>query len=155
MLAKQLWADTLRAYSPEIIVRGCRAAIRDSKFLANLYELNRCCREQLRTLGLPDAHDAYREACFANSPKHNAVWSHPAVYFAGKACDWFRISSEPEARMLPIFERHYSLLCEQVMAGTVLEVPQQAMLEENISGPELDRDDKHDRMQAMRDGLDI
>lgn len=155
MLAKQLWADTLRRYSPEVIVRGCRAAIRESQFLPNLHVLDKSCREQLSAMGLPDVQDAYREACFAKRPKCNHEWSHPAVYFAGKACDWQRLAGETEARMLPLFEKYYLEYCEQVLAGVELTVPRQPLLDRNAGGPPLDGEEKHERLEDMRKNLGI
>jgi 16S rRNA A1518/A1519 N6-dimethyltransferase RsmA/KsgA/DIM1 with predicted DNA glycosylase/AP lyase activity len=44
-------------------------------------------------------------------------WSHPAVYHAGAASDWFFLASSPEKTAFPVFERHYRRLCELVDAG--------------------------------------
>ena len=154
-MAKQLWHDALRAYSPEVTLKACRNAIADSEYLPSLHKLNKHCQQQFSAFGLPDALDAYREACNAPSPKNIYAWSHPAVYFAGKASDWFLMSSEPEGRMLPRFETHYQKLCERVLNGEQLLVPAPKLIPDSVPSKVLAADEQHEKMEAMRKKIDI
>lgn len=154
-MAKQLWFDALRSFSPAVILKACRSAIAHSEYLPSLHTLNKECTAQLSSYGLPDALTAYREACNAPSPKRNAIWSHLAVYYAGKDCGWFQLASETEDRMLPNFERHYEKLCERVLAGERLESPEQARLESETHSNPLSADEKHQRMAQLRSELKL
>jgi Replication protein P len=121
---KKLWLDSLAAHSPETILLGARHCIQSSEYLPTLHRMLESCREmQMRALGLPDAHAAYREACLAPEPKHAQPWSHPAVYHAGSACGWFLLASSPESKAFPIFERHYRAACERATRGDTLSLP--------------------------------
>lgn len=154
-LAKQLWFDALRGFSAEVILRSCRAAIAASEYLPSLHSLHKHCTEQFSSYGLPDALSAYREACNADSPKSNFNWSHYAVYYAGLACDWFLLASEPQSRMLPVFERHYSDLCERVLNGEQLISPAQELLKEGIEGEPLTREDNLERLRMLRETTNL
>lgn len=150
-MAKQLWFDALRSYSSEIILKACRSAIAESEYLPSLHMMHRHCRNQLSSFGLSDPLSAYREACNASSPKCNYDWSHPAVYYAGQACEWRLLASETESQMLPVFERHYQTLCEQVLSGEKLQSPAQEALPSAASGKRLSQDENRQRLKALRD----
>ena len=144
-------ADALRSFSSEIILKACRSAIAESEYLPSLHVMHRHCRNQLASFGLTDALSAYREACNASSPKCNYDWSHPAVYYAGQACEWRLLASETESQMLPIFERHYQSLCEEVLSGKTLESPAQLALPNTASGKSLSQEENRRRLKALRD----
>ncbi len=154
-LAKQLWFDALRGFSAEVILKSCRAAIAASEYLPSLHSLHKHCTEQFSSYGLPDALSAYREACNANSPKCNANWTHNAVYYAGLACDWFLLASEPQTRMLPVFERHYSDLCERVLNGEQLPSPAQTLLTDGVNSKPLSREDNLERLRQLRNAENL
>jgi hypothetical protein len=154
MMAKQLWLHALADLPPARLRAGVRRAIRASEFMPNLHTLRRCCDPQAEELGVPDAHAAYVEACRAPSPKRAQRWSHPIVYHAGAACDWFFLANTPEAQAFPLFKRNYELLLERLLNGEQLDVPLQKALPEEINQP-LTAAERKARMQQLRDDLNI
>lgn len=151
---KKLWLDSLADFSPETIRRGARRVIEDSEFLPTLNRMLRACQGAPEDWGLPDTHSAYVEACRAASPKAAQRWSHPAVYHAGLASDWFFLAGSPEKVAFPVFERHYRRLCEQVMAGRELPRPQAPALADDTETP-LSPEENRQRMARLRRELDL
>jgi hypothetical protein len=93
-------------------------------------------------------HAAYVEACRAPSPKKEYNWSHPAVYFAGRATDWFFIANEPEEKTFPVFKRNYDLLLQRVQAGEKLEIDLPPALTNGVETP-LSRDEQKARLKGL------
>ena len=153
-MAKQLWLRSLSDLSPEQIRLGTQRIIRESTFLPNLHSIREYCQPPLATLGLPQPHAAYIEACRAASPKTEQDWSHPAVYLAGKASDWYFLASNTEAVARPVFERNYQIFCERVINGEQLAMPEQKAIPEKITKP-LNSEEQQQRMAAMRKELGI
>jgi len=151
---KKLWLESLVQYEPETILRGVRKVIEQSEYLPTLNRMIRACQGDPESFGLPDAHTAYIEACRAPSPKSSYSWSHPAVYHAGLASDWFFLSSNSEKVAFPIFERHYQRLCEKVMNGAELPAPNTPALPEVIETP-LSKEENQQRLEALRKKLDL
>lgn len=151
---KKLWLDSLTQFEPDTIRRGARKVIEESEFLPTLNRMMRACQGDPEAFGLPDAHSAYVEACRAASPKAAQRWSHPAVYHAGLASDWFFLASSAEKLAFPVYERHYLRLCEKVMNGTELPLPQAPALPETTETP-LSSDENHQRLEALRRELDL
>jgi hypothetical protein len=149
-LAKQLWLDTLRAYSPEVMLKACRAAIAASEYLPSLHSIQKHCLEQLQVFGIPDAYSAFREACNAPSPKRNFAWSHPLVYHTGVASDWFFLANNPESKTLPVFEHHYQLLCQRALNGEEFTVEAQPALADEVQGPVLSKEERLQKLHALR-----
>ncbi|HQQ74856.1 MAG TPA: replication protein P [Pseudomonadales bacterium] len=133
MLAKRLWMQHLAHYKPEQILAAVRRVTQESEYLPTVHGVLKYLGAN--ALGLPDARDAYREACLAPSPKVEQQWSHPAVYLAGAASDWFFLASQTEKTALPVFEKHYRALCERVAQGETLRMPVVAALPEKIHQP--------------------
>jgi hypothetical protein len=154
IMAKQLWATTLCDLSPERIVAGCRKAIKDSQYLPNLPALRKYCELSPEEIGLPDARNAYLEACRAASPKIEQTWSHPAVYLAGVESDWFFLSSNSEQKAFPVFKHNYDMLCERAMSGEQLRMPIHKALPETIN-KSLNNQQRKDRLKTLREELDI
>jgi len=151
---KKLWLDSLTRFSAENIRRGARRVIEESDFLPSLSRMIRACQGDPASFGLPDAHSAYVEACCAASPKAAQAWSHPAVYHAGQASDWFFLASSPEPVAFPVFERHYRRLCDEVMNGTQLKPPRAPALPETTETP-LSAEENHKRMERLRRELKL
>ncbi len=151
---KKLWLDSLTQFEPDTIRRGARKVIEQSEFLPTLNRMMRACQGDPEAFGLPDAHSAYVEACRAPSPKAAQHWSHPAVYHAGSASDWFFLASSAEKVAFPVYERHYQRLCEKVMNGVELPLPQAPALPETTETP-LSADENHQRLEALRRELDL
>lgn len=151
---KKLWLESLSVFAPETILRGARKVIEESEYLPTLHRMIRACQGDPEKFGLIDAHRAYVEACKAPSPKAAYVWSHPAIYHAGCASDWYFLSSNSERNAFPIFERHYLKLCERVMNGEELPAPNVLTLPEIIETP-LSKEENHKRMEELRKKLDL
>lgn len=146
-LAKRLWMQHLAHYKPEQILAAVRRVTQESEYLPTVHGVLKYLGAN--ALGLPDARDAYREACLAPSPKVEQAWSHPAVYLAGAASDWFFLASQTEKTALPVFEKHYRALCERVAQGETLRMPVVAALPETIHQP-LTAEQRHAAMMKLR-----
>ncbi|MGI9288851.1 MAG: replication protein P [Pseudomonadales bacterium] len=149
-LAKQLWLDTLRLYTPEVLIRAGRAAIAASEYLPSLHNIQKHCLEQMQVLGIPDANSAFREACNAPSPKRNFAWSHPLVYHAGLASDWFFLANNPENKTFPIFFQHYQHFCQRVLNGEEFQVEAQPALADEVQGPKLSKEERLKKLRELR-----
>ncbi|MEQ3692508.1 MAG: hypothetical protein ACJA2K_002001 [Thalassolituus sp.] len=146
-MAKRLWMRLLGDYTGEVIMRAAEKAVKESSWLPNVHEvLARCDISEV--LGLPSAHAAYVEACRAPSPKKEYKWSHPAVYFAGRATDWFFIANETEQKAFPVFKRNYDLLLQRVQAGETLEIDLPPALTDGVETP-LTRDEQKARLKGL------
>lgn len=152
--ARRLWLNSLAQFAPETILRGARKVIEESEYLPTLHRMIRACQGEPSKFGLVDAHQAYVEACRATSPKAAYAWSHPAVYHAGCASDWYFLTTNAEKTAFPIFERHYLKLCERVMNGTTLPAPNVPALPETIERP-LSKEENAKRMEELRKQLDL
>jgi len=122
VIAKKYWLSCLSQYAPLQITQAGKSVITSQEYLPTIATLVRACENIHEIFGLPSARQAYLEACRAPSPKVEHSWSHPAVYFAGKASDWFVLATEPEARAFPVFDYHYGILCKRVMKGEALAI---------------------------------
>ncbi|HAU08728.1 MAG TPA: hypothetical protein DCS16_03190 [Gammaproteobacteria bacterium] len=120
-IAKKYWLSCLEDYAPQQIVAATKTIVRSQTFLPSLAELIKACERGGDLFGLPSARDAYFEACSAPSPKKDFSWSHPAVYYAGRAAGWYTLANEGQRRGQPIFEHHYQVFCRRVMRGENLE----------------------------------
>lgn len=151
IFAKKLWFSHLSHLSPRQIIFATDRAIKESEFLPTVKGILKYCDD---ALGLPDAHQAYIEACNAASPKLENSWSHPAVYLAGQQSDWFFLASNAEAKAFPIFKEHYEALCQRVIRGEQLSLPETKALPETISTP-LTNEQRKERMKSLREELKI
>lgn len=154
MYAKRLWMSNLSGYSASQILGAAKQAMCDSEYLPTIRGILKYLESALDQFGLPDAHTAYIEACRAPSPKSDFQWSHPAVYFAGVASDWFFLSNNTEAKAFPVFERNYQMLCERVLRGEQLDMPLPPALEQKVTAP-LPKEEQQERMKQMRKDLGI
>ena len=151
---KKLWMEALTEFTADTILRGAKRVIAESEFLPTLNRMIRACQPSPEDIGLADAHTAYVEACCAPNPKAAFNWSHPAVYHAGVACDWYFLQSSSEKIAFPIYERHYLKLCERVMRGETLNAPNAPALTETIETP-LSAEENVKRMEELRKNLDL
>ncbi|VUD59063.1 hypothetical protein TDB9533_02581 [Thalassocella blandensis] len=151
--AKRLWVDALRTFAPTTLLKAAKAIMQGSEFLPTLRTMIRHC-EELDQEALPDAHSAYIEACRAPSPKANYHWSHLAIYYAGKACDWYFLQNNTEQTAFPVFKTEYERVCAQIRAGLILETPVKAALPQS-SAKALDKESNQSRLAALKDSLDL
>ena len=147
--AKKLWAIQLSRFKPSQITRATDQLIQSNKFLPSLPEIIQLCEHDLTEYGLPDNYSAYVEACRASSPKESFGWSHPAVYWAGRATGWFLLQSETEQKVLPIFKRNYELVCAKVREGQSMEMPNRDDTP-RIERIQLSKADQLKRLDALR-----
>lgn len=154
VMAKQLWVKTLCDFSPNRILAGTRRAIKESEYLPTLHTIRKFCDPKPEEMGLPDVYSAYLEACRAATPKIDQTWSHPAVYLAGKASDWFFLANNIETKAFPVFKRNFEVLCQRVMSGEKLDMPIRKAITENSNHP-LTNAERKDRLKKMRRELDI
>ncbi len=106
-----------------MILRGARHAIETSEYLPNLSRMLESCQQSLSDMGLPTPRDAYLEACNAPSPKAAHRWSHPAVFHAGAAADWFFLANNPESLTWPVFRERYLEVVVRAAHGETLSLP--------------------------------
>jgi len=154
ILAKKYWLECLSDFHPLQLVTAARRLVKSQDYLPTISTMIRACEQSFDLYGLPSEWEAYTEACRAPAPKHLHTWSHPAVYFAGKASDWYLLATEPEDKVFPLFSYYYKQLCERVMRGEQLEVPMVQALPENPSRP-LSYEERQSRLQDLRDSLDV
>nr|WP_207063758.1 replication protein P [Motiliproteus sp. SC1-56] len=122
-IAKREWALSLRGFSEQELVTAVNRAKEEFVWMPTVAEFLSLLRKDLQAYGLPGALNAYQEACrYADHPLQHD-WSHPAVYFAGRETEWFRLRTEEKYRVFPDFELNYRRLCERVIAGEELDVP--------------------------------
>ncbi|MFV8783953.1 replication protein P [Microbulbifer sp. SA54] len=150
--AKRLWLESLSGFTPEQILIGTKRAIKQCEYLPTIHKMLQLCAEG--ESGLPEPRAAYREACNAPSPKANFKWSHPAVYHAGRAADWFFLANNPEASAYPVFAAHYKKICERLMAGESLPAPEQIQLEHQPTRP-LSKAENAKKLAELRAQLEI
>lgn len=149
-IAKRLWLDGLKEYRPAQLMTGAYKVIKESDFLPGLHGLiKHLDNSDLATYGLPDPHAAFMEACMAPSPKSEYKWSHPAVYFAGRASDWFFLANNTEKTTFAVFERNYKMLCDKVIAGDDIHIDLPKALPEHISHP-LPKKEQLEHMKQLR-----
>lgn len=152
-ITKRLWLDSLKRFSPDIILQATKIIIETKEYLPTLHTMLEAC-EKVSNSGLPDAHSAYLEACRAPSPKASANWSHLAVYYAGKACDWFFLQNNPEHIAFPVFREKYLEICQRVNQGERLQTPHYEALPEEIHNP-LDRSTNLQKLNSLKETLDL
>lgn len=151
-IAKKYWLECLSAFSPPIILKAVRNVVKTQQYLPSIATIVQACETALEDYGLPAAHDAYTQACCAPHPKAEYRWSHPAVYFAGKATGWFELENNPEAKIFPLFEHHYRRLCQRVLSGEELVIEVPAALPAQ-SAKQLSPEENKERMSALRKSL--
>lgn len=122
-IAKREWALSLRGYTEQEMVAAIDRCKEQFEWMPTIAEFLGLMRKDLQDYGLPQALSAYHEACMHADHPRDHDWSHPAVYFAGRATDWFRLRTEDKRDVMPDFEFNYRQLCQRVMEGENLEVP--------------------------------
>ena len=151
--AQRLWFDALKAFSPETVLHAAKNVIKSSEFLPTLHTMIKHC-EALAHSGLPDAHAAYLEACRAGSPKAEYNWSHLAVYYAGKASDWFFLANTEEQRAFPVFKEKYEQVCAELIAGRQLQQPKRERIAKEQRQP-LDKKTNQEKIKALKNLLEM
>ena len=151
---KRLWLEMLRPFDGPTVLAAARAVMEASEYLPTLRTMIHYCERAGTSARLPESHEAYLEACRAPSPKAAYAWSHPAVYHAGKRCDWYFLQNNPEAVVYPVFKEIYEEICAAVRSGAELAPPNPPALPTKAATP-LDKDINQARLQALRDALKL
>lgn len=154
VIAKKYWMSSLEQYSPLQIVQAAKRVISTQDYLPSIAALVRACEQGFDLFGLPSARQAYLEACAAPSPKRSQHWSHPAVYYAGKAAGWYLLANESEAKAFPVFDYHYGLLCKRVLEGEQLDLELPTPLSDKVER-KLDKQEAHTRIAKMKKELGL
>lgn len=154
IIAKKFWLQSLADFPVEVIQQAGKSLIRTQPYLPTIAAMVQACEKGAELFGLPDARSAYVEACTAASPKHAQHWSHPAVYLAGKASDWYLLANETERVAFPVFEHHYARLCREVMHGRELTVEAPKPLPDRVEQT-LDGEDLQSRLRQLKDELKL
>ncbi len=150
---KRLWLDALKHFSAETMLRAAKSIIENNEFLPTLRTMIRFCEEHSHE-PLPDPHAAYTEACRAPSPKAEQQWSHLAVYYAGKATDWYFLQSNTEQTAFPVFKQEYEKICTRIRNGLQLKPPQVKALPQESSTP-LDKTSNQEKLSALKNSLNL
>jgi hypothetical protein len=153
-LAKKYWLACLGEFTPEVILRAARQAVKSSEYLPTVAAVVAACENALPLFGLPPAHAAYVEACCAPEPKSRHRWSHPAIYLAGEATGWYALATETRDAIFSVFEYNYHQLCQRVLRGEVLGLNVRPALPETSAQP-LSPEENKARLQALRKELGI
>ena len=123
--AKKLWFESLKCFAAEDVLNATKKIIEEQEYLPTLHQMLRhCAQAKYRA---PSVRQAYIEACNATSPKAEYRWSHPAIYQAGRASDWFFLATTPEQFALPVFRNHYEALLDQLGDGRQIDLPEIAV----------------------------
>jgi hypothetical protein len=151
---KRLWLEILSRFTPQAILLGARGVIENSEYLPSLHTMIHYCEQADSSTAFPDPHSAYSEACRAPSPKASYKWSHLAVYYAGKACDWYFLQSQTEAVAFPVFREKYLELCAKVRAGLALPEPT-PIVSAAIEAVPTDKSQAIEKLAALRAKLEL
>lgn len=154
ILAKKYWLGCLSEFSPRQIVAAGHKLVRSQEFLPTISAVIRGCEEGIALFGLPAPREAYMEACRAPAPKAAYSWSHQAVYLAGRATDWYFLSTETEEKTFPVYAHYYRDYCQRVIHGEKLEKPAVAALVNNPGRP-LSNEEQQRRMTLLREEFDL
>ncbi|MEH6822548.1 MAG: replication protein P [Motiliproteus sp.] len=122
-IAKREWALSLRGYTEQELVPAIDRSKEQFVWMPTIAEFLGLLRKDLQDYGLPAVLSAYQEACLHADHPREREWSHPAVYFAGRATDWFRLRTEDKFDVFGDFEFNYRQFCQRVIDGEDLTVP--------------------------------
>ena len=122
-MAKKEWALSLTGFSQQQIEYAIEQCKDQFAWPPSISEFKALMLNESSPQGLPSVRNAYVQACRGADHPGTFQWSHELVYLAAKQTDFFLLRSESEARVLPIFERHYQQLCQRWQAGEDIDIP--------------------------------
>lgn len=116
--AFRTWVLALQDMTAEQIMNGFRKYMQaPDTFRLNAKSFRGLCMPTPEDFGLPEARQAYVEACQMSGAPSSAKWTHPAVYVAGQATGWFELRNMAETKSWPLFQRNYEIAVRRVLAG--------------------------------------
>lgn len=130
-IAKREWALSLAAFSEAQLVAAVDRCKETLAWMPTISEFLKILETIGAGDGVPGARQAYLEACrYADQPTRHE-WSHPVVYHAGRAAEWFRLRSEEERVVFPIFSYHYEMVVRRFRQGELLDQPHPQAITDN------------------------
>lgn len=96
------------------------------------------CRIEPADLGLPDAEEAYREACHKSHNPGGHNWSHAAVREAGRLTGWYELrgNSDSPKKTRDLYFYHYRVLVDRAVRGEDLTATvMQALTDQSTVSP--------------------
>ena len=127
----QVWANGLNDLSESKIRMGVANAHNFTGYF-NLPAFREMCQVSPAALGLPEARQAYFEACTKGTPWERPNWSHAAVYAAARETGRFELHSMTEREAFPLFSMNYSKMVDRVINGEDLNLPTAKVIAEKI-----------------------
>lgn len=129
-IAKREWALSLSGFSEAQLVAAVDRCKETLAWMPSISEFLAIIDQLDGGDGVPTVWDAYVEACrYAGQPT-TANWSHPVVYHAGKETEWFRLRTQEEREVFPVFRYHYGMVKRRFHSGEPLEEPSARALED-------------------------
>lgn len=122
-LAKREWASSIAGIPEQVLVASIEVCKERYAWMPTVSEFLKTAREVTNNDGIPSAYIAYNEACQKADKPSQQTWSHPVVYHAGRATDWFKLRCEDENEVFPLFEYHYDQFVQRFRAGESLDLP--------------------------------
>lgn len=130
-IAKREWALSIVAFSEMQLVAAVDRCKETLAWMPTISEFLKVLETIGAGDGVPGVRQSYMEACrYADHPTQHH-WSHPVVYHAGRAADWFRLRSEEERVVFPIFSYHYEMVVRRFRQGELLDQPHSQAITDN------------------------
>jgi len=129
-IAKREWALSVAAYSESELVQAVTYCKENFAWAPSISEFLDVLRKFTSELGVPAVRSAYKEACMHADHPLEHEWSHPIVYWSGRAVGWFELRNLTEDETFKLFEYQYQLNVRRVRQGESLEVPNPVALEQ-------------------------
>ncbi|WP_244894282.1 replication protein P [Neptunomonas antarctica] len=130
-IAKREWALSLASFTEMQLVSAVDRCKETLAWMPTISEFLKILETIGAGDGIPGVRQAYMEACrYADHPTQHA-WSHPVVYHAGREASWFRLRSEEERAVYPVFSYHYEMVVRRFRQGELLDQPHPQAITDN------------------------
>jgi hypothetical protein len=129
-IAKREWGFCLQGYTEAQLAKALHEAKLKFAWPPSIAEFVDLLKPNPKELGLPSTREAYQEACRCRIDPREFNWSHPAVYHAARATEFWRLKTGSEQEVWPLFEKHYQAMVQRVMDGESFAIPDQLQLED-------------------------
>lgn len=136
--AKREWAFALAGYPLASVERAIDATRDRYSWPPTIAEFLSAMSDVARPTDMPAPRDAYLEAAMHAYRPLDHAWRHPGVYFAAHDTGFFRLRTEPEQRVWPVFRDHYREKILAVARGQHFELPSARELPAPETGPGFD-----------------
>ena len=117
-LAKQLWLTQLQRFDEKIVFESVSKLMTTSDFLPTLSKvINSCIENKLKSNGIPNVNNAYKEACHSRNNFERFSWSHPIIFYIGSKTGWDYLWTQAEKETFKEFKLNYDLLVNEYLEG--------------------------------------